>query len=114
MPQKMIFLEESEMATAYYNILPDLPDPLAPPLHPGTGKPIQPGDLEAIFPMELIKQEMSPERFIEIPEEVQDVYRMFRPTAINPIPRSPRPITTRRQGSSGSQPRQARDSGEAH
>jgi tryptophan synthase beta chain len=82
MAQKMIFLEEGEMPTAYYNILPDLPDPLAPPLHPGTGKPIQPEDLAAIFPMELIKQEMSPERFIEIPEEVQDVYRMFRPTPV--------------------------------
>jgi tryptophan synthase beta chain len=82
MAQKMIFLEEGEMPTAYYNILPDLPDPLAPPLHPGTGKPIQPEDLAAIFPMELIKQEMSPERYIEIPEEVQDVYRMFRPTPV--------------------------------
>ena len=82
MAQKMIFLKESEMPTAYYNILPDLPDPLAPPLHPGTGKPIQPEDLAAIFPMELIKQEMSSESYIEIPEEVQDVYRMFRPTPV--------------------------------
>ena len=82
MAQKMIFLEESEMPTAYYNILPDLPDPLAPPLHPGTGKPIQPEDLAAIFPMELIKQEMSPEQYIEIPEEVQDVYRMYRPSPV--------------------------------
>jgi len=80
-PRK-ITLEEHEMPTAYYNILPDLPDPLAPPLHPGTRKPVVPDDLAAIFPMELIKQEMSPERYIEIPEEVQEAYRMFRPTPL--------------------------------
>ncbi len=82
MAPRKIYLDEKEMPTAYYNILPDLPTPLAPPLHPGTGKPIGPDDLSAIFPMELIKQEMSGERFIEIPEEVQDVYKMFRPTPV--------------------------------
>jgi tryptophan synthase beta chain len=80
-PRK-IFLEEREMPTAYYNILPDLPVPLAPPLHPGTLQPLQPQDLAAIFPMELIKQEMSPERYIEIPEEVQYVYRTYRPSPL--------------------------------
>jgi tryptophan synthase beta chain len=80
--QQKIYLEEREMPTAYYNILADMPDPLAPPLHPGTGKPIGPEDLSAIFPMELIKQEMSPERFILIPEEVQRIYRIYRPTPL--------------------------------
>lgn len=82
MAPRKIYLDEKEMPTAYYNILPDLPHPMAPPLHPGTGKPVGPDDLSAIFPMELIKQEMSGERFIEIPEEVQDVYKMFRPTPV--------------------------------
>jgi tryptophan synthase beta chain len=82
MDQRKILLEEREMPTAYYNILPDLPNPMDPPLHPGTRKPIGPEDLSAIFPMELIKQEMSPERFIEIPEEVQKAYLIYRPTPL--------------------------------
>ncbi len=80
--QQKILLEEREMPTAYYNIVPDLPEPMAPPLHPGTGKPIGPQDLAAIFPMELIKQEVSQDRSIEIPEEVQRIYRLYRPTPL--------------------------------
>jgi tryptophan synthase beta chain len=80
--QQKILLEEREMPTAYYNILPDLPEPMAPPLHPGTGKPIGPQDLAAIFPMELIKQEVSQDRYIEIPEEVQRIYKLYRPTPL--------------------------------
>jgi len=75
-------LDEKEMPTAWYNILADLPEPLPPPLHPATGKPIGPDDLAPLFPMELIKQEMSGERYIEIPEEVQEVYRIWRPTTL--------------------------------
>ncbi len=82
MNPRRILLEEREMPTAYYNILPDLPRPLDPPLHPGTGQPIGPQDLEAIFPLELIRQEVSTERFIDIPEEVQEVYRLYRPTPL--------------------------------
>jgi len=82
MTPRVIYLDEHEMPTAYYNILPDLPDPLAPPLHPGTMQPVGPEDLSAIFPMELIKQEMSPDRHIEIPEEVQDVYKTYRSTPL--------------------------------
>ncbi len=82
MTPRQIFLDEHEMPTAYYNILPDLPTPLAPPLHPGTQKPVTPQDLAAIFPMELIKQEMSGDRYIDIPEEVQEIYRTFRPTPL--------------------------------
>jgi tryptophan synthase beta chain len=82
MKHRRMLLEDREAPTAYYNILADLPHPLDPPLHPGTGKPIGPDDLAAIFPMELIKQEVSKERFIEIPEEVQDVYRLYRSTPL--------------------------------
>lgn len=63
-----------EMPRKWYNILPDLPEPLAPPLNPGTKKPISPSDLEVIFPKALIAQEMSPERYIDIPEEVLQAY----------------------------------------
>jgi tryptophan synthase beta chain len=82
MKQHRVLLEDKEMPTAYYNIQADLPHPLDPPLHPGTSKPIGPEDLAAIFPMELIKQEVSRERFIEIPEEVQEAYRSFRSTPL--------------------------------
>ncbi|MFH0990428.1 MAG: TrpB-like pyridoxal phosphate-dependent enzyme [bacterium] len=78
--QRKITLEEHEIPTAYYNILPDLPTPLDPPLHPGTKQPIGPQDLAPIFPMGLIMQEVSSERFIEIPDQVREAYAMFRPT----------------------------------
>jgi tryptophan synthase beta chain len=76
-------LTEKEMPTAWYNILPDLPEPLPPVLHPGTGKPVTPDDLKRLFPMALIMQEFSPERYIEIPEEVLAVYRTYRPTHLH-------------------------------
>ena len=79
---KIVFLEQSKMPTHYYNILADLPVPMDPPLHPGTKEPAGPQDLGAIFPMELIKQEVSTERFIEIPDEVRDLYRISRPTPL--------------------------------
>jgi len=75
-------LNEKEMPTHWYNIQADLPVPLPPALHPGTGKPLGPQDLAPLFPMELIKQEVSQERYIEIPEEVQAVYRVWRPTIL--------------------------------
>lgn len=75
-------LSEDQMPTSWYNIAADLPVPLPPPLHPGTGQPIGPADLAPLFPMELIKQEVSTERAIEIPEEVQKVYRQWRPTPL--------------------------------
>ena len=77
-----ILLEESEMPAAWYNMAADLPKPLDPPLHPGTGKPLAPQDLAPLFPMALIQQEVSQERYIEIPEEVQDVYKLWRPTPL--------------------------------
>jgi tryptophan synthase beta chain len=81
MPRKFM-LEEQEIPTHYYNIAADLPTPLDPPLHPATQQPIGPQDLAPIFPMELIKQEVSAERFIEIPEEVRNAYATFRPSPL--------------------------------
>jgi tryptophan synthase beta chain len=75
-------LSEDQMPTAWYNIQADLPVPLPPPLHPGTGQPIGPDDLAPLFPMALIMQEVSTERTIDIPEEVQAVYRQWRPTPL--------------------------------
>jgi len=76
-------LSEKDMPTHWYNVLPDLPVPLPPPLHPGTGQPLGPADLARIFPMELIKQEVSSQNSIEIPEEIQQIYRMWRPTPLH-------------------------------
>ncbi|MCL6542693.1 TrpB-like pyridoxal phosphate-dependent enzyme [Roseiflexus sp.] len=75
-------LAEDRMPTAWYNIQADLPVPPPPVLHPGTGQPIGPQDLAPLFPMALIMQEVSTERFIEIPEEVQAIYRQWRPTPL--------------------------------
>jgi tryptophan synthase beta chain len=75
-------LDEKEIPTAWYNVLADLPEPLPPYLHPVTKKPLGPEDLAPLFPMELIKQEVSTERYIEIPEEVRDIYKLWRPTNI--------------------------------
>ncbi|MDO8716669.1 MAG: TrpB-like pyridoxal phosphate-dependent enzyme [Dehalococcoidales bacterium] len=82
MERTKFILDEKDMPTSWYNILPDLPEPLPPVLHPGTGKPIGPQDMAPLFPMDIIMQEFSPERHIEIPEEVQDVYRIWRPTVL--------------------------------
>ncbi|KAB2952653.1 TrpB-like pyridoxal phosphate-dependent enzyme [Heliorestis acidaminivorans] len=79
---KKIILEEKSIPEAWYNIQADLPNPLDPPLNPQTLKPIAPEDLAPIFPMELIKQEVSTERWIEIPEEVRELYKMWRPTPV--------------------------------
>jgi len=77
-----IMLDEKEIPTAWYNIQPDLPKPLDPPLHPATKQPVGPEDLALIFPMELIKQEVSMEPWIDIPGEILDIYRLYRPTPL--------------------------------
>ena len=82
MSEVKILLTENEMPKKWYNVMADMPNPLKPPLHPGTGRPIGPEDLSAIFPMELIKQEATQERWIEIPDEVQDIYRLWRPSPL--------------------------------
>ena len=75
-------LSEDQMPTSWYNIAADLPTPLAPPLHPGTGQPLGPADLAPLFPMALIMQEVSTQRTIDIPEEVQQIYRQWRPSPL--------------------------------
>ena len=76
-------LQESDIPTHWYNIMADLPEPLAPPLHPGTGQPVGPADLAPLFPMALIMQEVSAEREIEIPDEVRDIYKQWRPSPLH-------------------------------
>ncbi|MBW1991940.1 MAG: TrpB-like pyridoxal-phosphate dependent enzyme, partial [Deltaproteobacteria bacterium] len=78
-----ILLDEAELPEAWYNLQPDLPKPLPPYLHPATGQPVGPQDLAPIFPMALIEQEVSQERWIPIPEEVRRIYRLWRPTPLH-------------------------------
>ena len=73
-------LTEKSIPKAWYNIQADLPKPLPPVIHPGTGEPIGPEDLAPLFPMAVIGQEVSQERWIEIPDPVRDIYRLWRPT----------------------------------
>ena len=138
-----ILLSEKEMPQQWYNIQADLPKPLPPVLHPGTKQAARPADLAPLFPMELIMQEVSQERYIDIPEEVQKIYKHVaadaalpgaprwkkpwtprprsttntkasaRPAATSPTPPSPRPTTTRRRASRASPPRPAPGSGAA-
>ena len=75
-------LSEDRIPRAWYNILADLPRPLSPVLHPGTLKPITPDDLAPLFPMALIAQEVSTDPLIEIPEEVRQIYRQWRPSPL--------------------------------
>jgi len=75
-------LDESRMPKVWYNIMADLPTPPAPVLHPGTKQPVGPADLEPLFPMSLILQEVSTDREIEIPEPVRDIYRQWRPSPL--------------------------------
>jgi tryptophan synthase beta chain len=83
MKQVKYLLSEDRIPSHWYNILADLPEPMAPSLNPQTHEPVGPQDLAGIFPMELIKQEVSDQRDIEIPEEVQQYYRQWRPTAVH-------------------------------
>jgi len=80
--REKIFLDEEEIPKEWYNIQADMPSPLDPVLNPATKEPITPDDLAAIFPMGLIKQEVSTERWIPIPEEVREIYRLWRPTPL--------------------------------
>jgi len=80
--QHKVLLDESQMPTQWYNIVPDLPSPPPPPLHPGTLQPAGPEDLAPLFPMDLILQEVTGERYVDIPGEVLDVYRLWRPSPL--------------------------------
>src|ERR1700761_7466131 len=77
-----ITLDESEIPRQWYNIIPDLPAPPPPPLHPGTGQPVGPQDLAPLFPMELIRQEVATDSYIAVPDDVLDVYRLWRPSPL--------------------------------
>ncbi len=77
-----ILLDESEMPTQWYNLIADLPTPPPPPLHPGTLQPVGPQDLAPLFPMDLIMQEVTTDRYVDIPGEVLDVYKTWRPSPL--------------------------------
>jgi len=81
-PDKKIMLSESDIPRQWYNIQADMPNKLEPALHPATKQPIGPEDLASIFPLELIKQEVTQERWIDIPDEVIEKYRLWRPTPL--------------------------------
>jgi tryptophan synthase beta chain len=77
-----ILLPESRIPKQWYNIIPDMPGPLAPVIHPGTLQPVTPADLLPLFPMGLIEQEVSPQRWIDIPDEIREIYRLWRPSPL--------------------------------
>lgn len=75
-------LGQKDIPTQWYNLLADFPEPLPPPLHPGTKQPVSLSDMTAIFPENIVMQEMSPDRYIDIPDEVRDIYSLWRPTPL--------------------------------
>src|SRR3712207_4251390 len=75
-------LAQDALPTAWYNAVPDLPEPLQPPLHPGTREPAGPGDLAPLFPMALIEQEVTAAPWVDIPGPVLDILRLWRPTPL--------------------------------
>ena len=79
---KKIVLRDDEMPTQWYNVVPDLPNGVKPPLDPETKQPMGPEKLAAVFPMGLLEQEMSTKRFIDIPEEVLDILKIWRPSPL--------------------------------
>jgi tryptophan synthase beta chain len=83
MQETKVVLSEKEMPRQWYNIMADMPTLPPPPLHPGTKQPVGPDDLKPLFPMALIEQEMSPNRWVDIPEEVLDIYTLWRPSPLH-------------------------------
>jgi len=79
---RKIILNETDIPKQWYNILPDLPKPLPPPINPATKEPVKPSELQVLFPKELVRQEFSDIRWINIPEPVRDVYALWRPTPL--------------------------------
>ncbi len=80
--QTKILLNEDRIPKQWYNIIPDMPGPLSPVIHPGTLQPVTPDDLLPLFPMGLIEQEVSQQRWIDIPDEVREIYRLWRPAPL--------------------------------
>ena len=82
MTSKRVFLDEKELPQAWYNLQADLPQPLPPPLDPATMQPVDPAKLQRLFARALVAQEVSRERWIEIPEEIRRVYKIWRPSPL--------------------------------
>jgi tryptophan synthase beta chain len=82
MRETKVILPDRDIPKEWYNIMADMPNPPQPPLHPGTKQPVGPQDLSAIFPMALIEQEVSTERWVPIPEEVLNIYSLWRPSPL--------------------------------
>ena len=80
--QKKFYLSENDIPKQWYNVQADMPSPLEPALHPGTKDPAGPDDFAPLFPMELIMQEVSQDRWKDIPEPVRDMYKTWRPTPL--------------------------------
>jgi tryptophan synthase beta chain len=80
--QTKYLLSENQIPTHWYNVIPDLPGPMSPVIHPGTKQPVTPADLLPLFPMGLIEQEVSQERWVKIPDEVREIYRIWRPSPL--------------------------------
>ena len=92
--QSRYLLTDDQVPTAWYNLVPDLPSPPPPPLHPATHQPIGPDDLAPLFPMDLILQEVSTESYVPIPDEVRDVYLLWRATPLHRAHRLERALGT--------------------
>ena len=75
-------LAQKDIPHQWYNLLADLPEPLPPPLHPGTKQPVTLEDMTAIFPENIVRQEMCPDRYVDVPDEVRDIYALWRPTPL--------------------------------
>jgi tryptophan synthase beta chain len=93
--QTKFLLSESELPRRWYNIRADMPSPAQPVLHPGTGQPVGPDDLSPLFPMELILQEVSDEAEVAIPDEILEIYSLWRPTPLYRARRLEQAIGTR-------------------
>jgi tryptophan synthase beta chain len=93
--QTKFLLDESQIPRHWYNVVADIPNPPLPVLHPGTGDPVGPDDLAPLFPMALIMQEVSEEAQIAIPEEILDMYTLWRPTPLYRARRLERAAGTR-------------------
>jgi tryptophan synthase beta chain len=93
--QTKFLLDESQLPRRWYNVRADMPSPPQPVLHPGTGDPVGPDDLTPLFPMELILQEVSEEPEIPVPEEILDIYSLWRPTPLYRARRLEQAVGTR-------------------
>ena len=82
MKNRKFTLSEKEIPEKWYNIIADMPNKPLPPLHPGTKEPIGPDALAPLFPMELIKQEVTGDKWVDIPDEVRNIYTLWRPTPL--------------------------------